>query len=246
MSSTEATAAAAATALISSSSAASYRRSYQCYHCNHAFHITATAGTTPFRCPRCYQRHLLPHHTIALTAAPNPSTPPPPLHNSLALDSSDSDSDWTDSEDSFFEFSSSHNPRSPTLKSIVDSLPLVTIADSSSCSICMDEFEVGTGASQLPCDHFFHKDCIVPWLNRSNTCPLCRHKLPKEEEEPEKSSYSHWGLSAEELEAIEVAEYDLERSLARIVGASVDDNSGWIVDPMRDADGDTLMLDAAL
>lgn len=108
----------------------------------------------------------------------------------------------------------------------------------------MDEFELGTGASQLPCEHFFHKDCIVPWLNRSNTCPLCRHKLPKEE--LEKPPYTHWGLTAEELEAIEIAEYDLERSLARIVGASADDNSGWTVDPMRDADGDTFMVDAAL
>jgi len=42
------------------------------------------------------------------------------------------------------------------------------------CSICLAELLVGTQATRLPCSHFYHEGCIMKWLGRSNTCPLCR------------------------------------------------------------------------
>lgn len=33
------------------------------------------------------------------------------------------------------------------------------------CTVCMDEFQLGDIARQLPCEHVFHQDCIIPWLN---------------------------------------------------------------------------------
>ena len=54
---------------------------------------------------------------------------------------------------------------------------------SKSCSIFLVDFGIDKVASPLPCKNYFHNDCIVPWLNRSNTCPLCRHKLPQEDED---------------------------------------------------------------
>lgn len=48
----------------------------------------------------------------------------------------------------------------------------------SSCSICADEFELGDDAKKLPCRHFFHDGCILPWLGMHNSCPLCRFELP--------------------------------------------------------------------
>jgi len=46
------------------------------------------------------------------------------------------------------------------------------------CAVCKDEFSLHSEAIKLPCKHYFHHDCIYPWLGMHNTCPLCRHELP--------------------------------------------------------------------
>lgn len=54
------------------------------------------------------------------------------------------------------------------------------------CSICLDEFKVGDKCIVLPCkevSHYFHSGCdtcsgIKEWLNRKNTCPMCRSEFP--------------------------------------------------------------------
>nr|CAD1839412.1 unnamed protein product [Ananas comosus var. bracteatus] len=69
----------------------------------------------------------------------------------------------------------------------VESLPsvLVTVedfgADGMLCVVCGAEISIGDWATPLPCSHYYHGDCIVPWLRIRNTCPLCRRELPAEE-----------------------------------------------------------------
>ena len=42
------------------------------------------------------------------------------------------------------------------------------------CSICLDEFVVGSELSwsrDLHCRHVFHKECLMPWLLKHDDCP---------------------------------------------------------------------------
>jgi E3 ubiquitin-protein ligase RNF115/126 len=53
------------------------------------------------------------------------------------------------------------------------------------CSICMDEVDIGTTVTELPCHHWFHGDCIKAWLSEHDTCPHCRQGImPKDGDGP--------------------------------------------------------------
>ncbi|XP_010538978.1 PREDICTED: probable E3 ubiquitin-protein ligase RHC1A isoform X2 [Tarenaya hassleriana] len=72
----------------------------------------------------------------------------------------------------------------PVPESAIDTIPTVKITsehlknDGTQCTVCMEEFQVGGEAKELPCKHIYHNDCIVPWLRLHNSCPICRHELP--------------------------------------------------------------------
>ncbi|KAM1378160.1 hypothetical protein ACFX13_040288 [Malus domestica] len=79
----------------------------------------------------------------------------------------------------------------PASKSAIEALLVVKISeellasDSSQCAVCKDSFELGEEAKQMPCKHIYHSDCILPWLELHNTCPVCRHELPTDDSEYE-------------------------------------------------------------
>jgi hypothetical protein len=45
--------------------------------------------------------------------------------------------------------------------------------DDDSCTICLDS-TLKTSCKQLECNHKFHASCILDWLSKSKTCPMCR------------------------------------------------------------------------
>jgi len=64
------------------------------------------------------------------------------------------------------------------------------IKNDKQCSICLEDFKLNDKYIKLPCSwepHFFHsgdENCsgIKPWLERNNTCPMCRTEFPKDEQ----------------------------------------------------------------
>ncbi|XP_076953355.1 E3 ubiquitin-protein ligase RING1-like [Bidens hawaiensis] len=82
----------------------------------------------------------------------------------------------------------------PASKSAVQSLLDVKItkelmeSDYSDCAVCKDSFELDEVAKQLPCKHLYHPDCILPWLELHNSCPVCRFELPTDDPDYESKS----------------------------------------------------------
>lgn len=46
------------------------------------------------------------------------------------------------------------------------------------CIVCRDDFAVGSTIVKLPCRHLYHADCLKMWVDRHNTCPMCRQEMP--------------------------------------------------------------------
>eukprot|EP01062_Namystynia_karyoxenos_P025250 TRINITY_DN19908_c0_g1_i1.p1 TRINITY_DN19908_c0_g1~~TRINITY_DN19908_c0_g1_i1.p1 ORF type:complete len:295 (+),score=88.79 TRINITY_DN19908_c0_g1_i1:69-887(+) len=66
-----------------------------------------------------------------------------------------------------------------------DDLLLITIPHDAkegeyTCCVCQEDFEARTKAKKMPCGHLFHDDCLLSWLAKGHTCPICRFELPKE------------------------------------------------------------------
>ncbi|KAH0458064.1 hypothetical protein IEQ34_013379 [Dendrobium chrysotoxum] len=75
----------------------------------------------------------------------------------------------------------------PAAKLLVEALPSIMLTEEAFannnylCAICKDEFSLEERANQLPCSHLYHNDCILPWLEIRNTCPVCRYELPTDD-----------------------------------------------------------------
>ncbi|XAR53128.1 Ubiquitin--protein ligase [Bertholletia excelsa] len=70
----------------------------------------------------------------------------------------------------------------PAPRSVIEALPAALLTQENlvtdpRCPVCKEEFEVGEEVKVMPCKHFYHRDCIVPWLRMHDTCPVCRYEL---------------------------------------------------------------------
>lgn len=67
---------------------------------------------------------------------------------------------------------------------IVYSLPSVIIDEkmiqsptTNYCAVCLEEFVLHQILPQTPCEHVFHRRCLITALDFRLSCPICRHDL---------------------------------------------------------------------
>eukprot|EP00340_Litonotus_pictus_P004670 CAMPEP_0170527384 /NCGR_PEP_ID=MMETSP0209-20121228/12861_1 /TAXON_ID=665100 ORGANISM="Litonotus pictus, Strain P1" /NCGR_SAMPLE_ID=MMETSP0209 /ASSEMBLY_ACC=CAM_ASM_000301 /LENGTH=149 /DNA_ID=CAMNT_0010817873 /DNA_START=215 /DNA_END=661 /DNA_ORIENTATION=- len=84
----------------------------------------------------------------------------------------------------------------PAAKDEVEKLVKITVnkenqeevckmAGESCCSVCKDDYEIESVLLKLPCSHFFHEGCLLPWLKERNSCPTCRFELKTDDSDYE-------------------------------------------------------------
>ncbi|XP_076846448.1 RING finger protein 122 isoform X4 [Brachyhypopomus gauderio] len=45
------------------------------------------------------------------------------------------------------------------------------------CAVCLEDFKVKDELGVLPCQHAFHRRCVVKWLEVRCVCPMCNKAL---------------------------------------------------------------------
>ena len=71
-------------------------------------------------------------------------------------------------------------------KYIINQEILEKFGNENICPICKEEFELKMKVMELPCKHYFHEDCLLPWLKMHDSCPICRLELKTDDEDYEK------------------------------------------------------------
>lgn len=50
------------------------------------------------------------------------------------------------------------------------------------CTICYEPFGQDDSICLIKkCEHSFHRDCVIEWLEKSKTCPTCRETTSRED-----------------------------------------------------------------
>ncbi|KAM3586310.1 hypothetical protein VKS41_002832 [Umbelopsis sp. WA50703] len=74
----------------------------------------------------------------------------------------------------------------PASERFIKTLPKIATSSLNSdeaCIICKDNFhESQSPVTKMPCHHYFDRECLLPWLQLHNTCPMCRHAVETEEQ----------------------------------------------------------------
>lgn len=75
------------------------------------------------------------------------------------------------------------------------------------CAICLLPYEQDEILRELPCKHWYHDECIDPWLLRKGNCPLCKchvvtgRPVEDDAENPEEGEGTATAAGALDLEA---------------------------------------------
>ncbi|CAA2990745.1 E3 ubiquitin- ligase RING1-like, partial [Olea europaea subsp. europaea] len=159
--------------------------SYWCHACDMSIGLPPSPTPNALLCPHCHHDSLeqmdsfapsstIDSHTQPILTAPDDDflLTSPYLHSLIHHTA---------------PTANSHSNSAP--KCAIDSLQQITITQelldddpNMLCPICKDPFHINASVKVMPCKHTYHADCIVPWLEINNSCPVCRFRLPTDEE----------------------------------------------------------------
>ncbi|MBA0685918.1 hypothetical protein Goari_013555 [Gossypium aridum] len=69
------------------------------------------------------------------------------------------------------------SPRKPEVTNLIESKKSGA-EEEDACPICLEEYDAENPKLLTKCEHHFHLSCILEWMERSDTCPICDQVLP--------------------------------------------------------------------
>ncbi|KAI7735330.1 hypothetical protein M8C21_029747 [Ambrosia artemisiifolia] len=52
-----------------------------------------------------------------------------------------------------------------------------SVEEEDTCPTCFEEYDAENPRMVTKCNHQFHLSCILEWMERSNTCPICSQEM---------------------------------------------------------------------
>lgn len=82
----------------------------------------------------------------------------------------------------YFSFYSYSNYNVGMSNNIIDNLNVLIVDNTQRfvnelCIICLDKYNLDDFYTILPCHHFYHLECIKPWIRIKHKCPICLYEL---------------------------------------------------------------------
>ncbi|RHN46985.1 putative transcription factor C2H2 family [Medicago truncatula] len=74
------------------------------------------------------------------------------------------------------EKSASLSPRKVEL-SKSNGIQVLATEEEDGCPICLEEYDDDNPKNLTKCEHHFHLSCILEWMERSDSCPICDQEM---------------------------------------------------------------------
>ncbi|KAJ6347421.1 hypothetical protein OIU76_003989 [Salix suchowensis] len=55
--------------------------------------------------------------------------------------------------------------------------PISATEEEEDCPICLEEYDLENPKLSTKCEHHFHLSCILEWMERSESCPVCDKEM---------------------------------------------------------------------
>ncbi|KAK4415919.1 putative E3 ubiquitin-protein ligase RHB1A [Sesamum alatum] len=70
------------------------------------------------------------------------------------------------------------SPRKVDVELLKSNPPTISAADEEdACPTCLEEYDAENPKIMTKCNHHFHLSCILEWMERSDTCPICNQEM---------------------------------------------------------------------